>query len=164
MNHAARILTLPALAAIAVGARATDDDGVRVIARNGDGGLVGSVPVNLDSKIRFASDGVEFFEGDTRKSAFKYGHFATLAFLTPGTGVNTVTAESPLRLLSNPVGERLEISGLDSDCASLVITSLNGELKLRVAEWRGEALDVTTLTPGLYFVTVGRTTLKFIKK
>ncbi|MBD5227584.1 MAG: T9SS type A sorting domain-containing protein [Bacteroidales bacterium] len=165
MNKPARFLTLLALAASAVGVRAADDAGVSVIGWDAEDARVGYYSVNLNSKIRFTSDRVEIYDGDKRTGAFDYASVAKLTFHTGQVGVASVAADaSTLRLLTNPVGEMLEMTGLQAESAPLVITSLNGETKLSLAEWRGEAVDVSSLTPGLYFVTVNRTTLKFIKK
>lgn len=165
MKKAFRILGLLALSAVSISALAAEDDMVRLVAKDKDGKSVGVVPVTLQSKIRFTSEKVEVYDGETAKESFRYGNIATISFISPGTdGVSSVETQTSLKIAENPVGELLQISGFEGAALPLAVYGLDGGVKVSIAEWNGRPVDVSFLTPGLYFVTVNKTTLKFIKK
>lgn len=165
MNNKIKLLSIIGFSALALNVSAADEDQtVRVVAKNAEGDPLAVVPVNLESKIRFTSDKVEFYDGETMKNGFPYSSFSTLSFLTPGTGVSSVKTQSPFGLAENPVGDTLRVKGYEGTPVPLVIAGLGGDVKLRISAWGGDPVDVSSLLPGLYFVTVNRTTLKFIKK
>lgn len=143
---------------------AADPEGVKLKALDADGVQTGVTDITLQSRIRFSQEGVEVYEGETKAALFPYDKTASLAFITHGSGVAGVSAESPLRLAENPVGDRLELTGASGDTCPLTVFDLSGAACVSLPRWNGEAVDVSRLAPGLYLVTVNSTTLKFIKK
>ena len=142
--------------------RAADE--LHVVCSDADGGVVTETTVDLESSIRFADGNVEVYKGGMLVSTAPLLSVSNITFkLETVTAVETVTA-STLRLVSNHVDNLLVFAGSIPENASLRITALDGSTRLQLNSWQGDAVNVTGLTPGLYFVTVGKTTFKFIKK
>lgn len=132
-----------------------------------DDGKPVEVPLTADTKLSFTSEG--FTVGDksaeeTRK--FNYADVAKITFGAGTTGIEGITDISTgLTLAENPVGDILVINGHDSlSPVALDIHAMNGSNLLHINGWTSEPVDVSRLTPGLYFVTINSKTLKFIKK
>ena len=160
-----RFLALLASAALAGTISAQEKTGLLVVANDADGAKITETPVNIESKIRFSESGVEVYTGETLSSTTPYAGLSSLKFAYgQGNGIASIAVEKNLRLRHNPVDDILEPIGLQAESACLSVTDLSGSIKVTVPEWRGEAIDVSQLTPGLYFVTIDKTTLKFIKK
>lgn len=165
MIKSVRILSLLMLAAIASsGAVAAEDEGVRIETKNSTGQSTGVVPITLDSKIKFTSEGMAVYNGESPLAAFSYEDCATITFLTSGSGVESVEKESGLILLTNPAYDQLLFSGFENASASLTVYSINGQRMLQVKDWQGQPVDVRGLTPGIYLISVNNSTFKFIKK
>lgn len=164
MNKPTRILSLMAAIAIAGNAWAQNTSGVNLIVNNASGAPIDKVPVTVDSKIKFTSEGVDVLENEVIKASFSYGTFATLSFTTPTSGISAATTDVSLRILNNPVADILQIAGCEAESTPLLISDLAGRVKISLRDWSGENLDVSTFAPGLYFVKIKNTTLKFIKK
>lgn len=165
MNKPTRFLALLAFAALSGTAVAQENVELVVAASDADGEVKASSVVTLDSKLSFTKAGVDVYTGETLDLAIPYADIAKLTFRYDNkTGVETVDAHSALRLRNNPVAESLAFVGYNGDAASLVVTDLRGAVRASVSDWKGEAVNVSDLTPGLYFVTVDKTTFKFIKK
>lgn len=165
MNKPTRFLAVLAFSAFSGMAWAQADVELMVVAADAEGEVVGSSTVTLDSKLSFTKAGVDVYTGDALELSIPYADVAKLTFNYENkTGVETVAANSGLRLRNNPVAESLEFVGFSGDAANLVVTDLRGSVRASVSTWKGEAINVSDLTPGLYFVTVDKTTFKFIKK
>lgn len=165
MNKPARFFVLAVFAAMAGVAWAQEEVELKVVANNEDGVAVGEAPVTLESKLRFSKSEVNLYTGEILTSAFRYADMKSLSFrYDKFTGMKSVKADTPLRLRNNPVGEFLELLGTSGECRPLSVSDLRGGVRIYLPEWNGEPVDVADLAPGLYFVTVNKTTFKFIKK
>lgn len=80
----------------------------------------------------------------------------------PLTDVETLKNEydNVISIYPNPVSEKIFLSGVD-DYVKVEILDVNGYV---VKEYRGNEIDVTSLTDGLYILTVAGKYAKFIKK
>ncbi len=138
---------------------------LNVVAQDADGNAIAETPVSLKTDLRFSETGLEIFDDGVLKAVFNYTDMTAFSFTeSTQTGISNLTAPSALALRQNPVADALGFTGFDSTSASLVVTDLKGETKVAIPDWRGEDIDVASLAPGLYLVTINKTTLKFIKK
>lgn len=80
----------------------------------------------------------------------------------PLTDVETLKNEydNVISIYPNPVSEKIFLSGVD-DYVKVEILDVKGYV---VKEYRGNEIDVTSLTDGLYILTVAGKYAKFIKK
>lgn len=165
MGKTIKSLLLAAALGSASGLWAEDVKVLNVAAQDSDGNVIAEAPVTLESELRFTETGMEILDEGMLKALFNYSDMAAFSFnLSTVTGMSAPTAISPLGLRQNPVPEALGITGFDSTSAALTVSDLKGEIKVALSDWRGEDIDVSSLAPGLYFVTINKTTLKFIKK
>lgn len=142
--------------------RAADE--LHMVCSDAEGGIVTETAVNLESTIRFADGNVEVYKDGMLVSSAPLLSVSNLTFkLAPVTAVKTVTNPA-LRLVSNRVTDKLVFAGSLPESASLCVAALDGTVRMRLHNWQGEPVNVADLTPGLYFVTVDKTTFKFIKK
>ncbi|MDE5870560.1 MAG: hypothetical protein K2H22_01235, partial [Muribaculaceae bacterium] len=123
-------------------------------------------PVDLESKLRFADDGVEVYSGEALTAVFHYADLKNVSFrYDSGSGVTPVASGSTLRLRENPVAESLAFVGFSGAPTSLTVCGLKGETLINVSGWSGECIDVSSLASGLYLAKVGEgATFKFIKR
>lgn len=165
MKKSARFLLFSAIASVAIGASAQNSQKLFVVAQDAEGHAVDEAAVSTTSRLSFSEAGVEVFSGDLLSAVFNYKDIRSLGFRYGGqTGIGFIEAAKALKLRSNPVAEVLEFATNPTEPATLTITDLKGRVRNRVQNWKGEGVDVAQLAPGLYFVTVNKTTLKFIKK
>lgn len=164
MNKYPRIFSLLALAGAALWAGAAQDAGVSIEAKDASGQSTGIVAVNLNTKIKFSSTGMEVYDGQTQIASFAYADCAKVTFLSTESGIEAVGNEAALTLLTNPAYDQLEFSGFDGIPAQLAIYSVNGQRMAYVSAWQGQPVDVSRLPQGLYLLTVNNSTFKFIKK
>lgn len=137
-----------------------------VEAHDAEGVVVAEAPVGLDSKLRFSAEGVEVYTGEALEAIFHYSALSNISFrYDDGSGAGQLVAVEALRLRNNPVDENLEFIGFVGDPVALSVCGLKGEVLKSVAQWSGEAIDVSSLAPGLYLVKAGQSaTFKFIKR
>ena len=158
------------LACIAIGcglqAVAQDSGQLIVVANDSEGTAMAEALVDLDSKLRFAADGVEVYSGESLAAVFHYTDMRSLSFrYASGSAVSSLDSEVSLRLRSNPVAENLEFLGFSGKPVSLSVCGLKGESLVNVADWSGQPVDVSSLAPGLYLARIGESaTFKFIKR
>lgn len=145
---------------------AQDSAKLMAVANDAQGVAMAEAPVGLESKLRFAEDGVEVYSAETLEAVFHYSDLSNISFrYDSGSGVATPVSDSELRLRSNPVAENLEFIGFSGEPVSLSVCGLKGELLVDVPAWSGQSVDVSALAPGLYLAKVGgKSTFKFIKK
>ncbi len=158
------ISLLLGMALLGAGSLRAADDQLFVVCSDADGETVTKTLVNLESTIRFVDGNVEVYNDGMLTSSAPLLSVSQISFSNePITAVETVT-KSTLRLVSNHVADKLVFAGSVSEPTSLYVTALDGTTRLQLRNWQGESVNVTDLTPGLYFVTVDKTTFKFIKK
>ena len=136
-----------------------------VVANDSKGQIITEAPVENNGTVKFTGTDVEVFDANTVVASIPYEGLHSLTFnYKQDASVNSVSMSSSLFLRNNPVGDLLEIGGFSDETAGLTIVDINGAIKHEVKDWRGEGINVSSLSPGFYFVTVNRTTFKFIKK
>lgn len=164
MKKTTRILLFSAVTAASFGAQAQSGQELIVVAKDAEGTAIGEASVSTASRLCFSEKGVEVVSGEVLSAVFDYSALQTISFRYDNlSGLESISSKDALRLLSNPVAENLEFSGAPEG-ASLIITDVAGKVRTRIQDWKGEAVNVASFAPGLYFVTVNHTTLKFIKK
>lgn len=120
--------------------------------------------VTDNTVLVFADGTLDVKEGGTSVGKFTLAEGDMLHFKTDGAAVSLVTEGSgSLRLLRNPVKDRLEFAGMPEAPADMAIHSLDGATVIRAKGWNGEPVDVSALTPGTYLFTIEGKTIKFIK-
>lgn len=132
-----------------------------------DSGKEGTQPqetgLSVDTKIIFTTSGLQIDNGGN-VSSFAYGDVAALRFVTNAVSVAVTGTEGTYALRHNPVKDVLAISGYDGTAVPVNVYSTNGNRVLAITAWQGESIDATTLSAGVYVITVKNETLKFIKK
>lgn len=121
-------------------------------------------PLSEISKILFSTTGFEVHLLDNAPAKnYAYGEVSRITFKTGNSGVSSaITAD--LKVKTNPVKSMLEVVGYDaSQEYNLAIYSLTGQEVMRVADWKGEAINVSGYAAGIYFININSTTIKFIK-
>ena len=139
---------------------------LKIVALDATGNVISEEIVPTDGSLSFSSSGVNLRDAETLPVAkFDFAGLNMLTFeYTSGAGVEEVRAANHLRLAHNPVSENLEIIGFTGSVVPVKVYDSKGALRVVVKEWKGGNIDVSTLAPGLYFVTVNKTPIKFIKK
>lgn len=96
---------------------------------------------------------------------FSFADVSMLVFKTKDGGAETIAADGArVRLLQNPVAERLLFAGTPAEPSAATVTSLAGQTVAHFDGWNGEPLDVAQLAPGIYIFNFNRQSIKFIKK
>lgn len=121
------------------------------------------VGLDVNTKISFTSSGVQIDNGGN-VSSFPFSEVGKIRFKTSAVSVGAVAGDMEFALRNNPVGAELEITGYKGTPVALTVSSLNGGTLIVNDAWQGESVDVSTLTPGVYLLTVNNETIKFIKK
>lgn len=112
----------------------------------------------------FADGTLDVKEGGSSVGKFTLADGDMLLFKSDGAGVGQIADDDiNIRLLRNPVKDRLEFAGAPEAPADMAIHSLDGTTVIRAKGWNGEAVDVSALTPGTYLFTIEGKTIKFIK-
>ena len=95
------------------------------------------------------------------------GTIANVKYVTfeLSTGVEaTHVGQVGVAIYPNTVTGQIRLANLQAG-ASIVLTNLNGQVMYRATASQAEgAIDVSAYAPGVYIVTVGGKSLKFIKK
>lgn len=119
------------------------------------------------SKITFEEDGFTVVGKDeSKKLVYQYTNVEKLTFSLDGAGVENVTA-SDLSLVAypNPAQDVINVQGWNKgEKAMLRIVNAAGQLCKTVADWNGDAIVVSDLAAGQYFIQINnQQTLKFLK-
>ncbi len=119
------------------------------------------------SKITFEEDGFTVVGKDeSKKLVYQYTNVEKLTFSLDGAGVENVTA-SNLSLVAypNPAQDVINVQGWNKgEKAMLRIVNAAGQLCKTVADWNGDAIVVSDLAAGQYFIQINnQQTLKFVK-
>ncbi len=160
MNNQTKILLASAILFSAPLARAESEIEVKAP----DDGPTVTAPLRVGTVLTLKTDGIEIANEGLSTVALPYSKVQTIAFNTNVVGIGRVESGSALSLRRNPVETQLEIDGHDGAEVSLRVTSLAGQLAVSLDAWKGEPVDVTHLTPGVYILNINNQTLKFIKK
>ena len=162
MNKFIRLLLL----LIAISTKGTVWGQSLLVTANGDGGeVLSQTPVTTASVLRFSSEGVEVCEEDQTVAVIPYTGLTTLTFVYgTATGVESVKSTPAFGLRENPVRNHLEVVGYGNDATQLAVYDTAGRQRIAIDGWKGESVNVSTLPSGIYYLTINKTTIKFIKK
>jgi len=155
-----KILLFPAMAMLTYGS-ALADDGLQMNVTPNEG-TPRTVTVISGDILTFSNTEMKLMNGDVEKASFALPKIQTISFKTPGS-VDILT-EDAIRPLHNPVGDMLEIVCPPEQQRMLCVRDMSGTLMLRVNNWKGEPVDVSSLGAGIYLVTVNNSTFKILKK
>ena len=125
-------------------------------------------PVRIDvssiSSIKFKKTKFVVSDYDNTSNDFYFSDVIKIAFNEEGTSITTPNA-STASISPNPVKDNLMIQDAEKMYGSdICIYSVTGTLVSKHSQWNGESIDVSHLSPGIYFVNTNSTTLKFVKK
>lgn len=112
------------------------------------------------------------FEGNNLKvnkktddaDTYSFSEIVSISFDTT-TGVEGLkVAGGKLTVSVKPGSDRIEIGGYDSnENYTVAIYSLSGEKVYGINNWRGETVDVSSLSNGVYVFKINNTAIKFRK-
>lgn len=87
----------------------------------------------------------------------------TFAQLAP-SGVSNVMADKGVSVLSRAVDSSLSISGCKEGSTATVVSASGAVVAKCITSSGNTAIDVSSLSSGVYVLVVGNTSIKFIKK
>lgn len=106
-----------------------------------------------------------FDKADASIEAVPLAAIEKITFNVPNGVESVAETASQLRLLSNPVYDRLSIGGVDAAANhKLAVYDMTGRLHVYIPAWTGGDVDVSSLTAGFYILKISNQTFKFIKK
>ncbi|MCI6671612.1 MAG: T9SS type A sorting domain-containing protein [Prevotella sp.] len=105
------------------------------------------------------SIGVKGAKGET--AAFEYADIEQLYFKMV---VNMIEANlaTTFQVNLDETGTTLHLQGID-DFSNVNIFSMNGKIVKKLAHWKGNKIDISSLVPGVYIIQVNNQALKFKK-
>lgn len=122
------------------------------------------IEVSTISTIKFKTTKLVVTNHDNISNDFYFSDVIKIAFNEEGTSITTPNA-STASISPNPVKDNLMILDAEKMYGSdICIYSVTGTLVSKHSQWNGESIDVSHLSPGIYFVNTNSTTLKFVKK
>ncbi|MBR5214638.1 MAG: T9SS type A sorting domain-containing protein [Bacteroidales bacterium] len=122
------------------------------------------IKVSTISTIKFKTTKLVVTNHDNISNDFYFSDVIKIAFNEEGTSITTPNA-STASISPNPVKDNLMILDAEKMYGSdICIYSVTGTLVSKHSQWNGESIDVSHLSPGIYFVNTNSTTLKFVKK
>ena len=126
-------------------------------------------PVRIDvsniSTIKFKSTKIVVNKTDNTSGDFYFSDITKITFNENGTSIIESVESSNANIYPNPVKNNLTISNAGKLYGSdIYIYSITGILVAKHSQWNGESIDVSSLSPGVYFINTNSTTLKFVKQ
>ena len=122
------------------------------------------IEVSAISTIKFKTTKLVVTNHDNISNDFYFSDVIKIAFNEEGTSITTPNA-STASISPNPVKDNLMIQDAEKMYGSdICIYSVTGTLVSKYSQWNGESINVSHLSPGIYFVNTNSTTLKFVKK
>ena len=139
------------------------DELISIYLNNSDHSPV-RIEVSTISTIKFKTTKLVVTNHDNISNDFYFSDVIKIAFNEEGTSITTPDA-STASISPNPVKDNLMIQDAEKMYGSdICIYSVTGTLVSKHSQWNGESIDVSHLSPGIYFVNTNSTTLKFVKK
>ncbi|MBR5147170.1 MAG: T9SS type A sorting domain-containing protein [Bacteroidales bacterium] len=139
------------------------DELISIYLNNSDHSPV-RIEVSTISTIKFKTTKLVVTNHDNISNDFYFSDVIKIAFNEEGTSITTPNA-STASISPNPVKDNLMIQDAEKMYGSdICIYSVTGTLVSKHSQWNGESIDVSHLSPGIYFVNTNSTTLKFVKK
>ena len=139
------------------------DELISIYLNNSDHSPV-RIEVSTISTIKFKTTKLVVTNHDNISNDFYFSDVIKIAFNEEGTSITTPNA-STASISPNPVKDNLMIQDAEKMYGfDICIYSVTGTLVSKHSQWNGESIDVSHLSPGIYFVNTNSTTLKFVKK
>ena len=107
-------------------------------------------------------DGIVFDDPNKRNTSFVMPAKNVTVQANFVTGIENIDADQVV-IYPNPANDVIYIKGLDENDGYKIV-DITGKVLLRGSAYNGEAIDVTSLSSGVYFFQSNGTTIKFIKK
>lgn len=121
--------------------------------------------VQTDYAITFSDEGINILNADKNLvTSMPYDQAYYIQLMGVNASIDDLTIDTSLRLKENPVVSVLEVMGYAGDPATLRIFDMSGKLCTSVSNWDGAPVDVSSLSPGMYLLSLNRSIIKFIKK
>ena len=125
-------------------------------------------PVRIDistiSTIKFKTKKLVVKNNDNSTNDFYFSDIVKITFNEEGTSIETQDV-STARINPNPAKDIVTIQNAEQMYGSdICIYSITGMLIDKRPQWNGESIDVSNLSPGIYFINSNSTTLKFVKQ
>lgn len=117
------------------------------------------------TKITFDAEGINIFSAVSDSEFIEYTDINKITF-DEGVGLETIMATNTSVVLApNPTQNYLVVNGAEKMYGyDLYVYSITGNIVSKQAKWNGERVDVSNLNSGIYFISIGSTTAKFIKQ
>ena len=123
------------------------------------------VEVSTVSTITFKTNKLVVKSKDNTTNDFYFSDIRKITFNDDGTFIEHINTTPTLNIYPNPTENELTIEGTDNIYnTDICIYSLHGALIAKYPQWNGEPIDVSQLNPGIYFININSTTLKFVKQ
>ena len=130
-----------------------------------DGTHSSRIPLTTASHLKLTPVGIQVTSGDELDTMLSYYNVQSLSFVFDDIdGITLPEADSSLRLCQNPIYDLLMFTEYPELPSTLAIIDMKGSVRFVVEKWHGQDIDVSSLAPGIYLVTVNSCTLKFVKK
>ena len=121
--------------------------------------------IETDYAITFSDEGINVLNAEKNLvTTMPYDKAYYIQLMGVISGIEDLTIDSSLRLKENPVGSTLELMGYADGPATLRIFDMSGKICASFSNWDGAAVDVSSLSPGMYILSLNRSIIKFMKK
>lgn len=121
-----------------------------------------TAPENIQ-KISFTDVGVSFFNKDKTSISVPFNELKKITFVDATTDISQSEAD-PLSLSIFLQNDHLIVKGWsESETTTGYIHSSNGALVQMNKNWSGQPIDISTLSPGIYLLSINNSTFKFYK-
>lgn len=165
MKKFIKFLLISALIAVSYDALAQDQQQLVMVMKDADGNPYDRLPLTIYSHLKITPEGIRVTTGDVPDAMLSYDNVQSLSFgIEDVEGITSPEIGSSLCLSQNPVYDLLIFSEYPEQSSTLAIMDMKGSVRGVVDNWNGQDVDVSSLAPGLYLVTVNNITLKFVKK
>ena len=161
MNRHIRFLLMAGALAIVGTAYLQAEKTVKVTSSDGS---AASMPLTTETRISLLPAGIDVVNPGEVTVSLPYSAIQSISFENTDVSATDIVNADVLRLRHNPVESFLEFTGHDGRPSHLSVSSIGGVRMLALSAWKGEAVDVSSLVPGIYLLTIDKTTIKFIKK
>lgn len=123
------------------------------------------IEISSISSIKFNSNRFTVNTKDNTSEKFYFSDVTKITFDNGKTSIETIESTSSASIYPNPAKNNLSIKGTNEmHGTDIYIYSMTGVLVAEHSQWKGETIDVSHLNPGVYFVNINSTTLKFVKQ
>ncbi|RRC98418.1 T9SS type A sorting domain-containing protein [Prevotella sp. OH937_COT-195] len=142
---------------ISCGIAHADDTHLIVQTRTGNS----QFELNTLQSISLNETGIGIKDKNGKIDAFEYENIEKFYFqmLVNMIETNPVTT---FHVNIDKTGSMLNIQGVD-DFSNINIYNMNGQIVKKMSQWKGNSIDISSLTPGVYIIQVNKQALKFKK-